>query len=128
MVIELVTPQNIFIQLFSSLDSSQTNSLRRTTLTIKRLCHSPLGARMKERQLVALAQCTVFDNAHLEVDHVEFQRQVAGVVDEGEVRVQLDANVTAGLDRRVSAVGSVCGTRNPREEGAGRQGYHRGCG
>ena len=50
------------------------------------------------------------------------------MVNEDEVRVQLDISVTGSLDRRVRATRRVCGACDSCEQRAGRQGDLRGCG
>ena len=95
-----------------------TNILPPSTQTLKRLIHLPLGTRVEERERIALPQRPVVDDAHLHAVHVEVQRRGAGVVDEDEVRVELDVRVAAGLDRGVGFGGRGCGG-DFGEDGAG---------
>lgn len=98
-----------------------TDTLPSSTQTLKRLVHLPLGTRVEEREHIALPQRPVVDDAHLHAVHVEVQRRGAGVVDEDEVRVELDVAVATGLDGGVGFGGRGCGG-DFGEEGAGGEG------
>lgn len=95
MGIEPIPLQNLPTQPLGPLNNTLTPL--RTTSTLKRLVHLPLGAGVEERQGVTDLQSPVVDNTHLHARHVEVQRRLARVVAEDQVGVELDVAVAAGL-------------------------------
>ena len=68
-------------------------------MTFERLSHVPFGARVEERKEITPMQISIPRNPHLHPVHIVLERWSTRVVDEEEVRIEIDMRAVGGFDR-----------------------------